>query len=146
MNEYQISTVYILGKTYLENLILAKVRSNSEIALAVASSGIASLLLDGGRTAHSRFKIPLELDSSSICSISKQSDTAKLLRDTKLIIWDEAPMMNKFAFEAVNRTLQDLCDSEEIFGGKVVVLSGDFRQVLNFPIISRNCTKSESSI
>ncbi len=104
-------------------------RSNSHIALAVASSGIASLLLDGGRTAHSRFKIPLDLHASSTCSISKQSDAARLLRETRLIIWDEAPMMNKYAFEAVDRTLKDICDSEDLFGGKVVVLSGDFRQV-----------------
>jgi predicted ATPase len=42
------------GKTFVENLILAKVRSTaSSIALSVASSGIAAILLDGGRTAHS---------------------------------------------------------------------------------------------
>ncbi len=105
-------------------------RSNNHIALAVASSGIASLLLDGGRTAHSRFKIPIDLNPTSTCSISKQSDAANLLKETKLIIWDEAPMMNKCAFEAVDRTLKDICDSEELFGGKVVVLSGDFRQVI----------------
>jgi hypothetical protein len=37
----------------LFNTILAKVRSQGNIALAVASSGIAALLLDDGRTAHS---------------------------------------------------------------------------------------------
>ncbi|XP_044599590.1 uncharacterized protein LOC123275503 [Cotesia glomerata] len=41
------------GKTFLISLILAKIRSNNGIALAVASSGIAATLLDGGRTAHS---------------------------------------------------------------------------------------------
>src|SRR5688572_10278386 len=47
------------GKTFLYNTILAKVRLDNEIALPVASSGIAALLIDGGRTAHSRFKIPI---------------------------------------------------------------------------------------
>jgi hypothetical protein len=42
----------------LYNLLLAKVRREGDIALAVASSGIAALLLEGGRTAHSRFMIP----------------------------------------------------------------------------------------
>jgi len=42
-------------KTYVENLILATVRSQGHIALAVTSSGIAVLLLEGGRTAHSMF-------------------------------------------------------------------------------------------
>ncbi|XP_044575267.1 uncharacterized protein LOC123259066 [Cotesia glomerata] len=41
------------GKIFLISLILAKIRSNNGIALAVASSGIAATLLDGGRTAHS---------------------------------------------------------------------------------------------
>ncbi|XP_044586007.1 uncharacterized protein LOC123266044 [Cotesia glomerata] len=41
------------GKTFLISLILDKIRSNNGIALAVASSGIATTLLDGRRTAHS---------------------------------------------------------------------------------------------
>jgi polynucleotide 5'-kinase involved in rRNA processing len=36
------------GKTYIENLILNAVRSRGDIALVVASSGIATLLLSGG--------------------------------------------------------------------------------------------------
>ena len=44
--------------SFVGNAVLAKVRSSGKIALAVASSGIASTLLDGGRTAHSRFKLP----------------------------------------------------------------------------------------
>jgi hypothetical protein len=42
-------------------------------------------------------------------------------------------MTNKLAFEAVDRTLRDLIDRNEPFGGIVFVMSGDFRQVL--PII-----------
>ena len=49
------------GKTFLENFLLAKVRSNGHTAIAVASTGIAACLLDGGTTAHYRFKIPLNL-------------------------------------------------------------------------------------
>lgn len=40
------------GKTFLINLILAEIRANREIALALASSGIAATLMDGGRTAR----------------------------------------------------------------------------------------------
>jgi ABC-type ATPase involved in cell division len=36
------------GKTFLINLLLAKVRYGGKIALAVASSGIAATLLVGG--------------------------------------------------------------------------------------------------
>jgi hypothetical protein len=58
------------GKTFLYNTLLATVRSSGEIAIVVASSGIAILLMMGGRTAYSQFKIPLKLNESSICSIS----------------------------------------------------------------------------
>lgn len=36
------------GKTFVENHVLAKIRLSGNVALAVASSGIASLLLKGG--------------------------------------------------------------------------------------------------
>lgn len=45
------------GKTFLYNTLLAKVRSQSQIALGMASSGIATLLLQGGRIVHSRLKV-----------------------------------------------------------------------------------------
>ncbi|GMF56316.1 unnamed protein product [Phytophthora fragariaefolia] len=50
------------GKSTLLKHILASVRLSGKISAAVASSGIAALLLMGGRTAHSTFKIPLKLD------------------------------------------------------------------------------------
>jgi hypothetical protein len=123
------------GKTYIENLILNVVRSHGDVALAVASSIIAALLLSGGRTTHSYLKIPIALDCTSFCYIRKQDDLATPIRQTKLILWDEAPMTNKLAFEAVDRTLRDLTDRNEPFGGIVFVMSGDFRQVL--PVIPR---------
>lgn len=51
------------GKTFLISLLLASIRSRSDIAVAVASSGIAATLLEGGRTAHSAFKLPLNLQA-----------------------------------------------------------------------------------
>ena len=53
-----------------------------------------------------------------------------------LIIWDEAPMTKKQAIEAVDRMLQDVCSCTDLFGGKVVVFGGDFRQVL--PVVTKS--------
>lgn len=127
------------GKTYLWNTVSAGLRAKGLIVLNVASSGIASLLLPGGRTAHSTFSIPLNIHADSTCNINQGSPKAKLLLQAKLIIWDEAPMLSKFCFEALDRALRDIMSTQHRgnltrpFGGKAVVLGGDFRQIL--PII-----------
>ena len=120
------------GKTFLLNLLLAKIRARGDIALATASSGIAATLLQGGRTAHSTFKIPIHLmpKEKQVCSIKKGSAMATLIRKCKVIVWDEATMANKLALEAVERTFQDIRANTMLFGGIAMVFSGDFRQTL----------------
>ncbi|CAN0898455.1 ATP-dependent DNA helicase PIF1 [Linum grandiflorum] len=114
------------GKTYLYNCILSKVRSQR----------IAATLLPGGVTAHSRFKIPIEVDHSSTCMIKKGTALAQLIQETTLIVWDEAPMVHRLSFEAVDRTICDIMNKPTTgpdykpFGGKTVLLGGDFRQTL----------------
>jgi hypothetical protein len=99
----------------------------------------------GGRTAHSRFKIPIDLHDESTCNITQQMKVAELVRKVDLIFWDEAPMMHRRAFETVDRTLRDLMQlhdaqvTEKIFGGKTVVLGGDFQQIL--PIVPKGGRK-----
>jgi hypothetical protein len=128
------------GKTFVENVLLAYVRSRRHVALAVASSGIASILLEGGRTSHSRFKIPIDINSESICSIGAQTELAKLLSMTKLIVWDEAPAQNRHCFEAVDRTLKDILGNTNCFGGITVVYSGlhSALHISNFQVTSDN--------
>ncbi|XP_021985738.1 uncharacterized protein LOC110881911 [Helianthus annuus] len=115
------------GKTFLWKTLSAAIRSKRQIVLNVASSEIVSLLLSGGRTAHSRFHIPLNLTEESICHIKLDGEVANLITETKLIIWDEAPMIHKHAFEALDRTMKDIfksddsLNSEMPFGGKVMV-------------------------
>jgi ATP-dependent DNA helicase PIF1 len=96
------------GKTFIWRALSAALRSRGEIVLTVASSGIAALLIPGGRTAHSRFGIPINIDEYSTCEIGPKDPLAALIRRARLIIWDEAPMMHKHCFEAVDRTLKDI--------------------------------------
>ncbi|PIA31381.1 hypothetical protein AQUCO_05000048v1 [Aquilegia coerulea] len=118
------------GKTFVYNTVADTLRSEGHIVIMVASSGIASLLLTGGRTAHSTFKIPFEVLDDSVCSVTKQTIHAELFKRAKLIIWDEVPMQHRFCVEAVDRTLRDIREIKEPFGGVTVVLGGDFKQTL----------------
>lgn len=83
------------GKTYLWNTLVSYVRARKKIVLTVASSGVASLLLPNGRTTHSKFKIPLDIDNTSMCDIKRGTMLAELLIKISLIIWDEAIMTNR---------------------------------------------------
>ncbi|KAL8618647.1 hypothetical protein ACOMHN_048823 [Nucella lapillus] len=120
------------GKTFIINLILAAVRSTGRIALATASSGIAATLLQGGKTLHSTFKVPLSADKQDrpMCAIKKGTSLARVIGDTAAIIIDEALMTNKAVFEAMDRTLQDLKQSAKPMGGIPTLFCGDFRQIL----------------
>lgn len=143
-NNYQPRLFFVdgpggTGKTFLYNVLIDHVYAEGYGSTPVAASGIAALLLTGGRTAHSTFGLPLDLNEHSTCGLQIQSVRARSLRESKLIIWDEAPMMDRFAVEAVSRFFQDLMGSTDRmlervpFGGKIVVFGADFRQTL--PVI-----------
>ena len=76
--------------------------------MAVASSGIAALLIQGGRTAHSKFRIPINITDESTCEIKQGTHLAELLKKTSLILWDEAPMANRKCFEALDKSLREI--------------------------------------
>uniref|UniRef100_K3YCB4 ATP-dependent DNA helicase n=2 Tax=Setaria italica TaxID=4555 RepID=K3YCB4_SETIT len=118
-------------KTFLYRALLGTLRNQNKLAIATATSGVAASIMPGGRTAHSRFKIPLTLEDGGCCSFTKQSGTAKLLQQASLIIWDEASMAKRQAMEALDNSLRGIMGRQDLpFGGKIVVFGGDFRQVL----------------
>ncbi|CDF36188.1 ATP dependant DNA helicase PIF1 [Chondrus crispus] len=76
-------------------------RSRPKQVIAVATSAVAAVLLKGGRTAHSVFKIPIPIF-----------------------------MCYRNCIETVDRSLRDLMQTDRPFGGKFLLLAGDFRQIL----------------
>ena len=121
------------GKTYIYNTLCYFLHGQGKIIICVASSGIAALLIIGGRTSHSCFKIPINIDELSSCQFGKNSDLAALFRLADLIIWDEAPMQHRHIHEAVDHTFCYVRGSDKPFGGLSVVFGGDFQQIL--PVI-----------
>nr|GEX28125.1 DNA helicase [Tanacetum cinerariifolium] len=97
---------------------------------------VASLLLPSGRTAHSRFKLPLDLLDESMCDIKNNTQMADLLKQTDLTIWDEAPMNDR-----CYQTLRDILDvPDKLFGNKLVIFGGDFWQTLS---VKKKASKNE---
>ncbi|XP_021727193.1 ATP-dependent DNA helicase PIF1-like [Chenopodium quinoa] len=109
--------------------------------LPVASSGIAATLLHRGKPAHKTLGILVTLHASSTWKFSKQDVEAQLVKYATVIIWDEATMTHRHAYEAIDCSLRDLTGVDVPFGGKVVVFGGDFRQIL--PIVQKG-TKAQT--
>uniref|UniRef100_W5LVL5 ATP-dependent DNA helicase n=1 Tax=Lepisosteus oculatus TaxID=7918 RepID=W5LVL5_LEPOC len=101
------------GKTFVTNLLLANLRSQGHIALAVASTGIA----------YSTFKLSLDLirHDSQTCNISK--GLAEVLIECKRIVWD------------------DIRGNDAIMRRITFLMKGVFRQTL--PVIPKGTRADE---
>ncbi|XP_070171247.1 ATP-dependent DNA helicase pif1-like [Polyergus mexicanus] len=96
----------------------------------MAFTGIAATLLPTGKTVHRTFGLSVPLFANSSSAIKIQSKKAQYLKETDIYIWDEAPMAPRYALEIMDRTLRDIMNNDFPFGGKIVLLGGDFRQLL----------------
>ena len=120
-----------LGKSFTQCAIATHIRAQRKLVLCTASSGIiAALILPGGLTAHSTFKLPFGDKSveGSVCNVPAESERAQVLKAC-LIVWDEIVMSGKYSPRALDLTLKNLMHNDKPFGGKCVLMSGDWRQV-----------------
>ncbi|XP_053152157.1 uncharacterized protein LOC128344988 [Hemicordylus capensis] len=118
------------GKTYLYKTILSTICGQSELALPVASTGIAANLLQGGRTYHSQFKLPLPVLENSVSNMHLNSQDAKHIKKARIIIWDESTMAPTQALTTVDKLMKEIMENNKPMGGKLFLLGGDFRQTL----------------
>ena len=121
------------GKTYLYNYIITVCKARQIKFSSSAWVGIAATLLEGGQTCHSTFKLPVPCLDGAKCNVSPSSLYAEQLRNTTVFIIDEVSMMNRFALDALDVMLRDICSNDIAFGGKIMIFGGDFRQTL--PIV-----------
>ncbi|XP_018497175.1 uncharacterized protein LOC100905460 [Galendromus occidentalis] len=122
------------GKTFVYTTIYHLAVSRNLTVLNVAWTGIAANLLPNGRTVTSAFRLIVPGNNRS-SSMKRQSKEAQTLRETDIIVWDEAPMAPKTALETIDMLLQDIMQNTAPFGGKIMVLGGDFRQIL--PVVEK---------
>lgn len=130
------------GKTYLLKHILAHCEINNVKAIALAYTGIASCLLKKGKTVHSQFRIPWDRRKVKV-AIDSTRPVYKTIKNASILLWDQAAFCSRQIFEEVDRFLRDMMGSKQIFGGKVVVVCGDFHECL--PIAKKTKTESAES-
>lgn len=135
------------GKTFVQTVLIYKLNSMNIKCIPSALSGIASTLLIGGRTLHNVFKLPINLVENSVSSIKANSSRAQKIKNASLFIVDETSMCPLYGLMVI-RLMKDICQNDQLFGEKTILLCGDFRQTL--PVISHgtrvnlieNCIKS----
>ncbi|XP_058789055.1 ATP-dependent DNA helicase PIF1-like [Phymastichus coffea] len=122
------------GKIFIYTTIYNVLMSENINCSTMAYTGIAATLLPNGKTVHKTFGLPVPIFNDSSSSIEVQSKEGVHLKNTKVFIWDEAPMAPRYALEIISRTLQYIMKNDLPFGGKIMVLGGDFRQLLPIKI------------
>lgn len=129
------------GKTFIYTTLYKLLLSKHVKVCTMAFTGIAAILLPNGRTVHKTFGLPVPMFYDSSSNIKVQSKEGIFLKETKVFIWDEAPMAPRYALEIVNRSLKCIMGNDLPFGGKIMILGGDFRQLLP---IKMGGTRSET--
>jgi hypothetical protein len=123
------------GKTFLVRALSDRFRGEGQVACITGTIALSVIHYERGRTAHSTFGVPVQVNDEGLTSkISITSSRADLLREASLLIWEELPMAKKPVVECVDQVLQDIMGSDLPFGGKLFLSLGDFRQVA--PVIT----------
>jgi hypothetical protein len=122
------------GKTFVYTSMYHHLLASGYKVQCCAWTGIAAGLLPEGRTVSSLFQLLIHDDSRS-SRMKGQSKEADYLRELDLIIVDEISMISRSTLSAIDRLLRDITGTTAPFGGKCVVVGGDFRQTL--PIVKR---------
>ncbi|XP_075588849.1 uncharacterized protein LOC142597684 [Dermatophagoides farinae] len=133
------------GKTFTYLAIISYARSRGFSVAAFATTGIAADLLPGGRTVHSGFKIPIRLTSTDRSTMTaNQYQARQVIIPADLLIIDEVSMMSIHVINIIDLLLKDLMQSQEVFGGKLIIFGGDFRQIS--PIVPRGICVSSADL
>jgi len=120
------------GKTFMLNVLIARLRLRKHICLPVALTGNASQLYEGGDTAHRTFKLPVlppDQIKDAESKLNVREARAKLLLHATLIVIDEVSMLSADHIRMIDEVLQKIFNNNLPFGGLFVIVSGDFKQL-----------------
>jgi len=116
-----------VGKSYLIEVIEKCI----EGVVLTSPTGISALNI-GGETAHSFFGLPINIEDIGGASAVRDEEIMKL-RKAKVILIDEVSMLRVDQLEIIDNKLRIASGIDKPFGGKQVILVGDFGQIESIP-------------
>nr|CAD2179517.1 unnamed protein product [Meloidogyne enterolobii] len=125
------------GKTFLLNFLLYHLRRNGKKVLPTASTGIAATkFYAGGMTLHSAFRFGIDHEPGRLPSVPFESFFGRRIIESSVVIIDEITMLDRTLFENVDALCRKMISRNKKipFGGKVVIISGDWKQSL--PVVT----------
>ncbi|KAK0425586.1 hypothetical protein QR680_009274 [Steinernema hermaphroditum] len=120
------------GKTLTINTLIRRLIGRGKKIIVCASTGIAATLFVSGKTVRSAFKVA---PNRPVPQYSAHTEQGKKVMEAEVIIWDETTMSNRILINAIDQhccdVLPNIYDHKETtFGGKVVLVCGDWKQLL----------------
>jgi hypothetical protein len=119
------------GKTYVLYPVIGTLCNANEIVLISASSAFAAKNFPEGCTIHYLYGIPVNEHNPFLESIiHPNTEQGRLLLAAKCHIIDEISSLHFKAFDCADRLMRNItCRPHQIWGGKMLITIGDFRQV-----------------
>lgn len=121
------------GKSHVLRCVAALARKDNLASVVIGSfTGACSTDFRAGRTLHSIFGLPLNVDGLDLESLASSlrydSVEAQRLRDACVLIIDELPALHNAYLHIIDDVMKRVTGSTHPFGGRVVVAAGDGRQ------------------
>ncbi len=113
------------GGTGKSSIIKAFLKQRSQRVACLAPTGIAARNLPNGVTIHNFF----QLSPSGQFSSKREPYLRRLCQATKTIIIDEISMVRSDVFSLIDRMLRGYGYGNQPFGGKQIIVVGDFHQL-----------------
>jgi hypothetical protein len=118
------------GKTYCLYPLIGALRKEGKIVLISASSAYAAKNYPGGQTFHYQYGIPVEEHTPYLTShVRPRTGRASVILHAACHIIDEVGGLHAKNFDCGDRLMRTLTGVDELWGGRMLITLGDFRQV-----------------
>lgn len=119
-----------VGKTYQTNLIIKYLNNKGISHAKTASTGFASTHING-TTIHSFSGLNIFSHEDDLINLKRNLKPSQLdnIRNKRIVIIDEISMLSAYQLDLINKAFQYACGNDILFGGKQMILVGDFFQL-----------------